>query len=60
MHAKMGRFPSEDSMPLQVWEEHSPLRFIKRDHGPVNIDVLFASRSHGDGEPFDGRGTKLG
>lgn len=41
---------------IQVWEEKSPLRFIEKDEGPVNIEILFASRAHGDGEPFDGRG----
>lgn len=43
---------------FKVWEEYSPLRFIKRNHGPVNIEIMFANRAHGDGEPFDGRGIQ--
>lgn len=44
---------------FKVWEEFSPLRFLKKSSGPVNIEILFARRSHGDGEPFDGRGQIL-
>uniref|UniRef100_A0A914XNI2 Peptidase metallopeptidase domain-containing protein n=1 Tax=Plectus sambesii TaxID=2011161 RepID=A0A914XNI2_9BILA len=44
---------------FKVWEEQSPLRFVQKDEGPVNIEILFASRAHGDGEPFDGRGQIL-
>ncbi|XP_046552154.1 matrix metalloproteinase-16-like [Haliotis rubra] len=44
---------------LKVWSRVTPLRFTRRDHGPADIEVKFVSRSHGDGNPFDGRGRTL-
>uniref|UniRef100_A0A914ZEM2 Peptidase metallopeptidase domain-containing protein n=2 Tax=Parascaris univalens TaxID=6257 RepID=A0A914ZEM2_PARUN len=44
---------------FKVWEEFSPLRFQYKSRGPVNIEIIFARRAHGDGEPFDGKGQIL-
>ncbi|KHN87112.1 Matrix metalloproteinase-16 [Toxocara canis] len=44
---------------FKVWEEFSPLRFQYKSRGPVNIELMFARRAHGDGEPFDGKGQIL-
>uniref|UniRef100_A0A914DRJ4 Peptidase metallopeptidase domain-containing protein n=1 Tax=Acrobeloides nanus TaxID=290746 RepID=A0A914DRJ4_9BILA len=44
---------------FKVWEDRSPLRFVYKPKGDVNIEILFAKGAHGDGEPFDGRGDGL-
>lgn len=42
-----------------MWAEVTPLSFSKKDYGTVDVDVKFVRRSHGDGNPFDGRGRTL-
>uniref|UniRef100_A0A5S6QCT6 ZnMc domain-containing protein n=1 Tax=Trichuris muris TaxID=70415 RepID=A0A5S6QCT6_TRIMR len=44
---------------FRVWEQHSLLRFKKAPFRMANIDIAFVRRTHGDGEPFDGRGGIL-
>ena len=44
---------------LQVWAEVTDLTFRRKDYGPVHIDINFAKRNHGDGDPFDGEGGIL-
>ncbi|CAL1527311.1 unnamed protein product [Lymnaea stagnalis] len=45
---------------LRIWGEVTPLNFILRPYDEkVDIDVKFARRHHGDGNPFDGRGQTL-
>ena len=46
-------------LKLQVWSENTGLTFEVRDSGSVHIEIRFESRSHGDGDPFDGRGGTL-
>ena len=43
----------------QIWEDASPLRFIQKKGGLVDIEVKFDTGDHGDGEPFDGPGKVL-
>ncbi|XP_059168546.1 matrix metalloproteinase-24-like [Physella acuta] len=45
---------------LKVWSDVTPLNFILRPFDEkVDIDIKFARRHHGDGNPFDGRGQTL-
>ena len=44
---------------FDVWESQSPLKFIFKPRGKVDIQILFAKGAHGDGEPFDGKGMLL-
>nr|XP_056714845.1 matrix metalloproteinase-18-like [Euleptes europaea] len=41
-----------------VWSNVTPLTF-KRVYRPADIEILFASGAHGDGNAFDGRGGVL-
>ncbi|XP_013387678.1 matrix metalloproteinase-16-like [Lingula anatina] len=49
----------EIARAFQVWSNVTPLRFIRRDTGKVDIEIKFVAGSHGDGNPFDGRGRTL-
>lgn len=43
-----------------MWSDVTPLNFILRPFDEkVDIDIKFARRHHGDGNPFDGRGQTL-
>ena len=45
---------------LGVWAEVTPLRFNRHQgNDEADIQVLFASQYHGDGQPFDGEGRIL-
>ncbi|ESO98961.1 hypothetical protein LOTGIDRAFT_158923 [Lottia gigantea] len=44
---------------LEIWSKVTPLTFTRKDYGKVDLDIKFARRSHGDGNPFDGRGRTL-
>ena len=44
---------------LQVWSDHTDLKFIRKRSGKVHIDIRFEKREHGDGDPFDGSGGTL-
>lgn len=45
---------------MQVWEENSGLTFKKvRPSDRADIEIKFARRAHGDGDPFDGRSKTL-
>ena len=44
---------------LQYWSDVTPLTFTQKSTGQVDIDILFAKRSHGDGASFDGKGRVL-
>ncbi|XP_041360430.1 stromelysin-3-like [Gigantopelta aegis] len=54
-----GQTELEVDRALKVWSEVTPLRFTRKQIGPVDIEVKFVRRSHGDGNPFDGRGRTL-
>ncbi|XP_015277101.1 PREDICTED: matrix metalloproteinase-18-like [Gekko japonicus] len=43
---------------FKVWSDVTPLTFT-RVSGTADIEILFASRAHGDNSPFDGRGGTL-
>ncbi|CAB3399679.1 unnamed protein product [Caenorhabditis bovis] len=49
------------SKAFATWEEHTQLRFVRLDNSmkDANIDIIFASKNHDDGEPFDGNGNIL-
>ena len=49
----------EIAKALKVWSDVTDLKFRQKDSGPVHIDINFASRDHGDGDPFDGEGGTL-
>merc|ERR1719295_1004162 len=53
------RVDYEIERAFKVWSEHTGLKFEVRDSGSVHIEIRFESRSHGDGDPFDGRGGTL-
>ncbi|RUS82282.1 hypothetical protein EGW08_009960, partial [Elysia chlorotica] len=48
------------SEALSVWSDHTPLSFTEVRHSNPDINILFASRYHSDGYPFDGPGMVLG
>uniref|UniRef100_A0A8C1H5A7 interstitial collagenase n=1 Tax=Cyprinus carpio carpio TaxID=630221 RepID=A0A8C1H5A7_CYPCA len=39
---------------LQVWANVTPLRFTRINSGTADIMISFATRDHGDAQPFDG------
>ncbi|NXL93359.1 MMP7 protein, partial [Alectura lathami] len=44
---------------LMVWSDVTPLQFKRVPWGHADIVIRFARREHGDGYPFDGRGSTL-
>ncbi|XP_077988703.1 stromelysin-1-like [Glandiceps talaboti] len=44
---------------LNVWEEHTPLKFTQIYSGTPDLYIFFAPGAHGDGGPFDGPGGVL-
>ncbi|NWT15468.1 MMP7 protein, partial [Vireo altiloquus] len=44
---------------LMVWSDVTPLQFQRVKWGPADIEIQFARGEHGDGHPFDGRGSTL-
>jgi len=44
---------------LNVWSDHTDLKFVRKRSGKVHIDIRFESGEHGDGDPFDGSGGTL-
>ncbi|GFR61642.1 matrix metalloproteinase [Elysia marginata] len=48
------------SEALRVWSDHTPLSFTEVRHKRPDINILFASKYHSDGYPFDGPGMVLG
>ncbi|XP_058627131.1 matrix metalloproteinase-18-like isoform X2 [Onychostoma macrolepis] len=40
---------------LKVWAEVTPLKFTRINKGTADIMISFATKDHGDGQPFDGR-----
>ncbi|XP_025079654.1 matrix metalloproteinase-14-like [Pomacea canaliculata] len=54
-----GEVDDEISKALQVWADVAPLRFRPQKYGIVDLDIKFVRGSHGDGNPFDGRGRTL-
>lgn len=50
---------SEIKKALQVWGDVTPLTFTHTRYGPVDLDIKFVRRDHGDNNPFDGRGRTL-
>lgn len=58
------KLPVEDTQKelqraFDLWSEVIPLRFIRRDFGPVDIEIRFVTGNHGDNTPFDGSGQTL-
>ena len=50
---------SEMKRAFDTWSKYTPLRFIRKTSGSVDIEIKFAVRDHGDGAPFDGPGKVL-
>lgn len=48
------------SEAFRVWSDHTPLSFKEVLHSKADINILFASKYHSDGYPFDGPGMVLG
>ncbi|NXT72203.1 MMP7 protein, partial [Chaetops frenatus] len=44
---------------LTVWSDVTPLQFRRVYLSSADIEIKFARRDHGDGFPFDGRGSTL-
>ncbi|NXT83047.1 MMP13 Collagenase, partial [Zapornia atra] len=44
---------------FQVWSDVTPLQFVRIYLGIADIMIKFARWDHGDGYPFDGRGSVL-
>ena len=68
---KIFRYPSysvsrsqvdeETRKAFNMWQEVSGMSFSEKNSGPVDIEIIFARREHGDGPEwaFDGRGGTL-
>ena len=39
---------------MNIWEEVTNIKFVKRDVGKVDLDKSFEKGEHGDSNPFDG------
>ncbi|XP_052784739.1 matrix metalloproteinase-2-like [Mya arenaria] len=44
---------------FDLWSEVIPIKFIRKDYGPVDIEIKFVNGHHGDNTPFDGSGQTL-
>merc|ERR1719402_1568997 len=44
---------------FSFWSDATTLKFVKRNSGDVDIQIGFFTFSHGDADPFDGRGGTL-
>ncbi|XP_052216303.1 matrix metalloproteinase-16-like isoform X2 [Dreissena polymorpha] len=44
---------------FDLWADVIPIRFVRRDYGPVDIEIKFVTGHHGDNTPFDGSGQTL-
>merc|ERR1712215_106095 len=44
---------------FRFWSDATTLKFVKRNSGDVDIQIGFFTFSHGDADPFDGRGGTL-
>ncbi|NXS80783.1 MMP7 protein, partial [Erpornis zantholeuca] len=44
---------------FMLWSDVTPLQFQRVNRGPADIEIQFARGEHGDGYPFDGRGSTL-
>lgn len=58
------KIPLEDTQhelqrAFDIWSAVIPQRFIRRDFGPVDIEIRFVTGNHGDNTPFDGSGQTL-
>ena len=42
-----------------MWSDVTPLTFTQIYSGTPDIEILFASYDHNDGDPFDGPGSVL-
>jgi len=42
-------------LPFKFWSDVTPLTFTESKTDDANINISFASRDHGDGDPFDGK-----
>jgi len=49
----------ETRKAFSMWQEASGLTFEERTSGSADIEIKFVTGSHGDGNPFDGRGGVL-
>ncbi|KAL4220622.1 peptidase M10A [Mactra antiquata] len=44
---------------FDLWSEVIPLKFVRSDYGPVDIEIKFVKGHHRDNTPFDGSGQTL-
>ncbi|XP_076309995.1 stromelysin-3-like [Tachypleus tridentatus] len=49
----------EIARAFKMWSDVTPLNFIHTKTGSVHIIIMFTSKEHGDGDPFDGVGQTL-
>ena len=50
----IGDVDAEIAKAFNMWAVHTDLTFTKKSSSSFHIDIRFAKRDHGDGNPFDG------
>ncbi|KAL3856787.1 hypothetical protein ACJMK2_011504 [Sinanodonta woodiana] len=57
----LNQFEQRDAMrrAFDIWAKQTPLRFEYKEGGITDMSIKFATRYHGDKDPFDGPGKVL-